>query len=92
MSEITIVVPTALRSFTGGEQRIVVEADTVAEALQRAEVNHAGLLARILAPDGALRPFVNLFVGSTSTRTLNGLATPTPDGTVLSIVPAVAGG
>jgi sulfur-carrier protein len=35
---------------------------------------------------------VNVYVGNDDVRFLEGLATATPDGTQLSIIPAVAGG
>jgi molybdopterin converting factor small subunit len=92
LSEVTVVIPTALRAFTQGEQRVVVEADTVGQALGLLEDRYSGVLPQIVSPDGKLRPFVNLFVGETSTRSLAGMATSTPHGSVLSIIPAVAGG
>jgi molybdopterin converting factor small subunit len=39
-----------------------------------------------------LRPFVNVFIGHTNVRGLDGLATPVPPGATVSILPAVAGG
>jgi molybdopterin converting factor small subunit len=36
--------------------------------------------------------FVNLFVGETSARFMDGLNTPIEDGAIISIIPAVAGG
>jgi molybdopterin converting factor small subunit len=46
----------------------------------------------VLGPEGELRSFVNVFVGSRDVRALAGLATPLADGDVLAIIPAVAGG
>ena len=42
--------------------------------------------------DGRLYGFVNVFVGEAECRTLEGLATPLAADTVVSVVPAVAGG
>ncbi|HRB05115.1 MAG TPA: MoaD/ThiS family protein [Ilumatobacteraceae bacterium] len=39
-----------------------------------------------------MRKFVNLFVADDDVRYLDGLNTPTPSGTTISIIPAVAGG
>jgi len=47
---------------------------------------------RLLTPEGELRPFVNVFLDRDSIRALQGLATPVPPGTIVSILPAVAGG
>jgi molybdopterin synthase sulfur carrier subunit len=46
----------------------------------------------VLDDDGKLRRFVNVYVGDEDVRFVSGLSTPTPDGTSVSIIPAVAGG
>ena len=88
----TVRIPTALRPFTNGAAEIGVEADTLGQALAEIEQHHPGLSARILTPEGDIRPFVNLFVGETSARFMDGLNTPVSDGAIISIIPAVAGG
>jgi len=89
---VTVRIPTALRPFTKGAAEITVDADTLGHALSAIERNHPGLSARILTPEGDIRPFVNLFVGDTSARFMDGLNTPIKDGAIISIIPAVAGG
>ena len=56
------------------------------------EANYSGIQARILGDDGAIRRFVNIYVGDEDVRFASGLDTPTPDGVQVSIIPAVAGG
>jgi molybdopterin converting factor small subunit len=92
MSKISIRIPTPLRGYTQGADEVQVEARDVREALSALGAGRDGLLARVLAPEGELRAFVNVFVGSRNIRSLAGLATPLADGDVLAIVPAVAGG
>lgn len=90
---VTVRVPTILRSYTGGESEVAVDgAATLAELLDKLEANHPGIRARVLDDDGKLRRFVNLYVGDDDVRFVEGLATPTPDGVTVSIIPAVAGG
>jgi molybdopterin converting factor small subunit len=89
---VTVRIPTALRPFTNGAAEIGVEADTLGQALAEIEQHHPGLSARILTPEGDIRPFVNLFVGETSARFMDGLNTPVRNGAIISIIPAVAGG
>lgn len=89
MSRATVRIPTPLRGFTGGADEVRVEAGDVRGALAALA---PGLRERVLDASGALRPFVNVYVGPDDVRTLDGLATPLADGAVLSIVPAVAGG
>jgi len=92
LNRVTVRIPTALRPFTNGAAEVTVDADTLGQALSEIERRHPGLSARILTPEGDIRPFVNLFVGDTSARFMDGLNTPVPDGVIISIIPAVAGG
>jgi proteasome lid subunit RPN8/RPN11 len=92
MSKAVIRIPTPLRSFTRGQDEVGVECATVSEALQELGEQAPGILERVLDGQGRLRPFVNVFVGPDDVRGLAGLASPVPEGAVISIVPAVAGG
>ena len=92
MSRSIIRIPSPLRPYTGGAGEIPVEGATVAEALAELVRSYAGLAGRILDAKGTVRPFVNVFVGETNVRTTGGLDTPLESGSVVSIVPAVAGG
>ena len=47
---------------------------------------------RIVDEQGELRRFVNVYVGNDDVRFLENLATATPEGTQISVIPAVAGG
>jgi len=46
----------------------------------------------VLTEQGDVRPHVNVFVGTESSRWGGGLAMPVPDGAEVSILPAVSGG
>lgn len=91
-ASVTIRIPAPLRAFTGGAGEVAARAGTVGEAVRALGEVHAGLLERILDSDGELRSFVNVFVGERNVRALEGLDSPLADGTVISIIPAVAGG
>jgi molybdopterin synthase sulfur carrier subunit len=56
------------------------------------EANHGGIKARVLDDSGKLRRFVNVYVGNDDVRFIDGLDSAIPDGTKVSIIPAVAGG
>lgn len=92
MSTVTVRIPTPLRTFTGGADEVQAEGATIAEVLQTLSSAHAGLAERLMNPQGELRNFVNVYLGSDNVRSLDGLATPVSDNDVISIVPAVAGG
>jgi len=65
---------------------------TLAEVLDDLEANHPGIKARILDEQGAIRRFVNVYVGNDDVRFLEALDTKTPEGVQVSVIPAVAGG
>jgi molybdopterin synthase sulfur carrier subunit len=89
---VSVRIPTILRTHTGGAAEVEVDGATLAEVLDRLEADHPGIRARVLDDDGKLRRFVNVYVGDEDVRFAQGLQTETPDGTSVSIIPAVAGG
>jgi molybdopterin synthase sulfur carrier subunit len=89
---VAVKVPTILRTYTGGAADVTVSGDTLAEALASLDAQYPGIGARVLDDQGKLRRFVNVYVNDDDVRFLEDLQTPTPDGTNISIIPAVAGG
>jgi molybdopterin converting factor small subunit len=65
---------------------------TLRSLIDELDVAYPGLKARICEADGSLRRFVNVFVNEEDVRFLQGLDTPLPAGTRVSVLPAVAGG
>jgi molybdopterin converting factor small subunit len=89
---VSVRIPTILRTYTGGESEVAASGTTLAEVLDDLDGNNAGIKGRILDEAGELRRFVNVYVGNDDVRFLDDLATKTPDGTQISVIPAVAGG
>jgi molybdopterin synthase sulfur carrier subunit len=89
---VTIRIPTQLRALAGGESEVAVDAATVSEALKELDARHSGFAERLFDEQGELRRFVNVFVADEDIRFLQGVDTALDDGTVVSIIPAVAGG
>jgi len=89
---VSVRIPTILRTYTGGESEVTAEGSTLSAVLDDLEATYTGIRARILDDSGDIRRFVNVYVGNDDVRFLDGLATATPDGAQLSIIPAVAGG
>ena len=89
---VSVRVPTILRTYTDGESEVTANGATLAEVLDDLDASYAGIKGRILDEDGKLRRFVNVYVGNDDVRFLDDLATPTPDGVQVSVIPAVAGG
>jgi molybdopterin synthase sulfur carrier subunit len=88
----TVRIPTILRNYTGGVGEVNAEGETLTEVLESLEGSHPGIRARILDDTGALRRFVNVYVGDDDVRFIGGLTAKVADGTKISIIPAVAGG
>ncbi|MEM9467889.1 MAG: MoaD/ThiS family protein [Actinomycetota bacterium] len=84
--------PTTLRPLTGGVGEIAVDGDRLGAALTALEAVHPGFEERLLTDDGALVGFVNVFIDDTECRQLDGLDTVVGPETVITVVPAVAGG
>ncbi|MDI5963725.1 MoaD/ThiS family protein [Streptomyces sp. SL13] len=89
---VTVRIPTILRTYTGGKAEVPADGGTLAEVLDSLEKAHPGISARVLDDQGKLRRFVNVYVNDDDVRFDEGLATATPDGAGVSIIPAVAGG
>jgi len=87
----SIRVPSALRSFTGGASDVDVAATTVRDALAELDRRHPGFAAKVLT-DGAVKPFIRIFVGPDDIGGLAGLETQLAERDEVSIVPAIAGG
>jgi molybdopterin converting factor small subunit len=89
---VSVRVPTILRTYTSGESEVSASGTTLSEVIDDLDSHYSGIKGRILDDNGELRRFVNVYVGNDDVRFLDNLATPTPDGTQISVIPAVAGG
>jgi molybdopterin converting factor small subunit len=89
--QVTVRIPTPLRTLTGGEEAVQVSGATVKDVIDDLESKHPGMRERLLDAKG-VRRFVNIYVGDEDIRFLDGLETKLEGGTEISIVPAIAGG
>ena len=88
----SIRIPSALRTLTGGNADVDVTAATVRDALAELDRRHPGIAARVLDTEGAVKPFIRIFVGPDDIGDKAGLDTPLGDRDEVSIIPAIAGG
>jgi molybdopterin converting factor small subunit len=86
---IAVRLPTVLRPFAGGAERVEVAAGTVAEAFAALD---PPLRRRLTDEQGAVRRHVNIYLRDDNIRDLDGLDTELADGDELLILPSVAGG
>ena len=89
---VKVRIPTILRTYTGGESQVAASGSTLADVIDDLDASYPGIKGRILDDRGAIRRFVNVYVGNDDVRFIDGLATQTQDGVQVSLIPAVAGG
>ena len=89
---VTILIPTALRSFVDRRAEVEVDGGTVGEALANMSAEYPDLKHQIYEDGVRLRGFVNVFVNGTNIKKLNGLETQVASGATVMLVPAIAGG
>ena len=88
----TIIIPTPLRKFTNNTARLNIRANSISDAVTELTHNFPDLKRHLLDEQGKVRSFVNIFVGDDDIRNLQEGQTPLTESTVVSIVPAIAGG
>src|SRR5688500_7636017 len=89
---IEVRIPTVLRKHTAGEKKVSAEGATLRELVADLDRTNAGLGEALVAGDGTLHRFINVYVNDEDVRYLGGTETPLSDGDTVSILPAVAGG
>jgi molybdopterin converting factor small subunit len=87
-----IRIPTPLRSYVNGQSEIPVQGQTVADAMENLLTQYPAMRPHLTNTNGQLRPFVNLFLGESNVRDLQGLETPLKDDDKLLLIPSIAGG
>lgn len=88
----TLRIPTPLRTYTGGKSEVTVTGGKMSEALNDLTTQFPAIKPHLFNEAGELRPFVNLFVGESNIRDLQGLETPLKDGDKIMLIPSIAGG
>ena len=89
---VTVKIPTQLRTLTDGSSEVQATGVTLAELIENLESSHPGIKERLVDESGALRRFVNVYLGDEDVRFLDGIETKVGEGGSVSIIPAVAGG
>ena len=89
---VQVKVPTILRTYTGGAKAVEASGDTLDALLADVDSRYEGLRGRLIAEDGSLHRFVNVYINNEDVRFLGSLEAPLKDGDTVTILPAVAGG
>ena len=85
-------IPGPLRSLSGGEPTVAVNAIDLRAAIDQLDAQHPGFKGRLLDETGEPRQFVNLFLNDEDVRLGAGLDSRLGESDEIAIVPAVAGG
>jgi len=84
-----VLVPTMLRSYTGGDAEVDAGGATVAELLDDLDRRFAGLRFRVIDEQQRVRQHVRIFVDGELCREISA---PLSAGSVIQIVGALSGG
>ncbi len=87
----TVLIPTAYRAPTEGRGTVDAIGSTVIECLRSVEDQHPGFIELVLDPDGAVHPFVKLFIDREEIERTD-LDRPIAGDASLEVLAAIAGG
>lgn len=84
-----VLIPTPLRSYTGGEATVIAKGATLGELASDLDRKYPGLRFRIIDEQGSIRPHIRFFVNRVPTRNLASAVSETDE---VMIVGALSGG
>jgi sulfur-carrier protein len=87
-----IIIPTPLRKFTNNEGNFLSSKSNVKDAVAELTDKFPDLKYHLYDNDGNIRSFIKVFVGEDDIKGLDNELTVVASETVISIVPAIAGG
>jgi molybdopterin converting factor small subunit len=92
---VVMLLPQALMRDAAGSRELTFDIGpdaTLTDLLDRVRSEYPALSRRLCDETGAIRRFVNVYVGDDESRRLQGLLTPVPPDTVVLVAGSVAGG
>lgn len=87
-----IIIPTPLRKFTANEASIETNGETVIASVEDLAKQYPDLNKHLFNEDGSIRQFIRIYVGDEDIEALDQEQTKVSGDTVISIIPAIAGG
>lgn len=88
---VEVKVTANMKKLLDGNSTVEAAGGTVRDILDDIERRYPGFRESVMN-DGAIHRFVNVYLNDEDVRFLGQLDTPTKDGDVLSVLPALAGG
>lgn len=92
MANVKVRIPAPLQKVTKNKQEVEVNAVNIKELIADLEKQFPGIRDRLLDENGKIRRFINFYVNDEDIRFLKQDETPLPEGSEVSIIPAIAGG
>ena len=87
-----IKIPTPLRQFTNNEKTLITNAKTVGEAMNNIAGIYPELGKQMIDANGKIKRFIRIYLGDEDIKTLKDEDTEVNKESVVSIIPAIAGG
>ena len=87
-----LIIPTPLRKFTNDQAFFESPKESVKSLIDDLINTYQGLQPHLLDEGGNIRSFVRIYVGDEDIQALEGEHTAITSDTVVSIIPAIAGG
>jgi sulfur-carrier protein len=87
-----LIIPTPLRKFTNNLGKFESTGKNVKEVIEQLVTEHSGLKPHLFDNEGNIRSFVKIYVEDDDINALDREQTVVSENTVISIIPAIAGG
>jgi molybdopterin converting factor small subunit len=87
-----ILIPSTLRKYTGNQSNIQVSGSDVGACFENLAEIHPDIKVHLFDNSDNLKGFVVVYLGDEDIRHLDGVSTKTEEGSLVSIIPAIAGG
>lgn len=87
-----IIIPTPLRKFAQDQASINVTGGNIQAAIEDLVNQYPDLKKQIFDADGKIKRFIRIYKGEEDIESLENENTAVEDSTVISIIPAIAGG
>jgi molybdopterin converting factor small subunit len=89
---VTVRLPGALRDAAGGQTKLEASAGSLGDVIADIDRRHPGFRSRVLDDSGAIRTYVNVYIGDDDARAKGGTGAAVPDASEVIVIPAMAGG
>lgn len=89
---VKVRIPTPLRKHTGEKAEVIAEGATIREVLEDLNQQFPGFRQTLFDEQGTPRRFINVYLNDEDIRYLGGETALVEADSVVSIVPAIAGG